>query len=34
MRQMTWGRIGQMRLDLIGHQAVTLSPAMTWRFWR
>jgi hypothetical protein len=34
MRQMTWGRIGQMRLDLIGHQAVTLSPAKTWRFWR
>ena len=34
LRQMTWGRIGQMRLDLIGHQAVTLSPAMAWRFWR
>lgn len=34
LRQMTWGRIGQVRLDLVGHQAVTLSPAMAWRFWR
>ncbi len=34
LRQMTWGRIRQMQLNLIGHQAVTLSPAMAWRFWR
>lgn len=34
LRQLTWGRIGQLRLDLIGQQAVTLTPLQAWRFWR
>jgi len=34
LRQLTWGRIRQVRLDLIGQQAVTLTPGQVWRFWR
>jgi hypothetical protein len=34
LRQLIWGRIHQVRLDLIGQRAVTLTPAQAWRFWR
>jgi hypothetical protein len=34
LRQLAWGRVRQVRLDLIGQKAVTLTPAQAWRFWR
>ncbi len=34
LRQLAWGRIQRLRLDLIGQRAVSLTPAQTWRFWR
>ena len=34
LRQLAWGGIRQVRLDLIGQFAVTLSPGRLWRFWR
>jgi len=34
LQQLTWGRIRQVRLDLIGQQAVTLTPGQVWRFWQ
>jgi len=34
LQQLTWGRIRQVRLDLIGQQAVTLTPGQAWRFWQ
>jgi hypothetical protein len=33
LSQLTWGGIGQLRLDLIGQRSVTLSPAHAWRVW-
>jgi len=34
LKQLTWGRIQRLRLDLIGHQSVNLSPIRAWRFWQ
>lgn len=34
LRQLTWGRIRQVRIDLIDHRSVNLTPSRTWRFWR
>ncbi len=34
LRQLQQGRIRQVRLDLVGHRAVTLTPWQSWRFWR
>lgn len=34
LRQLRQGRIRQVRLDLVGHQAVTLTPWQSRRFWR
>jgi hypothetical protein len=34
LHQLFLGRIRQLRLDLIGHQAALLTPARAWRFWR
>lgn len=34
LRQLAWGRIGQVRLDLLGQQTTTLTPLQAWRFWR
>jgi hypothetical protein len=34
LQHLIWGRIHRVRLDLIGIQAVELTPAQAWRFWR
>lgn len=34
LRQLQRGGIRQVRLDLVGHRAVTLTPGQSWRFWR
>lgn len=34
LQQVSRGRIRQLRLDLLGHQAVVLTPLQAWRFWR
>ena len=34
LHQLIWGRIRYARLDLIGYQAVSLTPARSWRLWR
>lgn len=34
LRRLTWGRIRQVRLDLLGQQAVSLTPGQAWRIWR
>ncbi len=34
LRQLVWGRIREVRLNLIGQQSVTLTPAQAWRIWR
>lgn len=34
LRQLNRGRLSRVRLDLIGRQAVTLTPSLSWRIWR
>jgi len=34
LRQLNRGRIRHLRLDLLGQQAITLTPVQAWRFWR
>jgi hypothetical protein len=34
LKQLTWGRIQRLRLDLIGYESVNLSPSSAWRFWQ
>jgi len=34
LQQLSRGRLGRLRLDLIGSQAVTLTPLQAWRVWR
>lgn len=34
LQQVSRGRIQRLRLDLLGQQAVTLTPLQAWRFWR
>jgi hypothetical protein len=34
MKRLNRGGIARLRLDLVGHQAVTLTPLQSWRLWR
>ena len=34
LQHVSRGRIRKLRLDLLGQQAVTLTPLQAWRFWR
>jgi hypothetical protein len=34
LQRLTWGRIRQFRLDLLGQRAVSLTPGQAWQVWR
>lgn len=34
LKRLNQGGIAEFRLDMVGHQAVTLTPLQSWRFWR